>query len=68
MSTTPAQLRKAALRIAQRRHPDQAGTVHPNAFARKAWRFCAVDMTGGQVLITREEAEAEAEAENGSAR
>ena len=57
---TPAQLRKAALRIAQRRHPDQAGTVPSNAFARKSWGFCAVEMTGGQVLITRDEAETEA--------
>jgi hypothetical protein len=57
MSATPAQLRKAALAIAKGRYPSQTGDVHPNAFARKADSFCEIRMSGGSVLVGRDEAE-----------
>jgi hypothetical protein len=58
VKTAPAQLRKAALAIAKRQHPDQFGTVHPNAFSRVSYKFTEVRMSGGSVLVTRDEAEA----------
>jgi len=57
---TPSQLRRAALAIAKGRHPDQAGSIHKRSFTRRSDYFASVHMTGGNVLVMRDDAEARA--------
>ena len=59
-TTTPSQLRRAAITIAQRRHPDQACTILPTAYSRRRDHYAEVRTTGDSVLVLRSEAEAQA--------